>query len=171
MQLNEAELIMSKVQQRTAGDTLKISSFNRFKSVIERRDDVHSSLLVTRKDVQSATTQCNAFSLHWCSVQCTLPLKGERVLLHLSAASPDDSAFRERLRNLLLDELSCLAWVSHVKSEPGRKSVNAPHRRRGCVIGARGAVSKESGSRNNSTKRTRRAFLGSDRLQFATSRC
>jgi hypothetical protein len=161
---------MSKVQQRAAGSALKISSFSRFKSVIERRDDVRSSLLVARKVVQSATTQCNAFSVHWCSVQCTLPLKGERVLLHLSAASPDDSASPGCLRNLLLDELSCLACVSHVKSEPGRKSVNAPHRRRGCGIGARGAVSKESGCRNNSTKRTRRAFLGSDRLQFPTWR-
>lgn len=149
---------MSKVQWVTAGDALRISSLDHFGSVIEKGNDVHSSLLISCRDVQSAMIQCNAFSVHWCSVQCTLPLKGERVLLHLCAASPNDSPFRERQRNLLLSELSCLVWVSYVKSEPGRKSVNATKRRRGCGIETQSASSQKFHRRKSSTKRTGRPW-------------
>jgi hypothetical protein len=161
---------MSKVQWVTAGDALRISFLDHFGSVIEKGNDVHSSLLIGCRDVQSAMAQCNAFFVHWCSVQCTLPLKGERVLLHLCAASSDDSPFRDCLRNLLLNEISCLDRVSYVKSEPKRKFVNAPHRRRECVIWGRSAISGETACRNNSTKRTRRASLGSDQVQSPTWR-
>jgi|GEM_PF-3902379 len=95
---------------------------------------------------------------------------GEHEQIDSLAHALNETTSRERLRNLLLNELSCLVWVSYVISEPGRKSLNAPKRRRGCGICAQGAVSEEPGCWKSSTKRTRRASLGSDQVQSPTWR-
>lgn len=131
---------------------MNCDSFDPFGRRIELRNDVRFLLMMVHEDVQNAVVQCRHFFIHWRSVQCTLPLKGERVPLHLCEASPrgsmESAGEKESahiLNNLLRKSINVsaarLAWVFLLKTERERKSVSATQERRGCGIWWRGAVS------------------------------